>query len=205
MEKIDLRKQLKAYYFSTARQPSLVDVPPFNYLMIDGHGDPNSSPEYIEALNALYSLAYTLKFALKKGPEAVDYTIMGLEGLWWVPDMNQFSVDRKENWDWTMMILQPDFITQAHFYAAVDEIHKKKPSAALEKVRLECFNEGLSAQILHIGPYAAEGATVERLHQFIAEMGYALRGKHHEIYLGDPRRTAPEKLRTILRQPVEKI
>jgi hypothetical protein len=136
---------------------------------------------------------------------SIDYPVMALEGLWWVPDMRKFSLDNKDNWLWTMMIMQPDIVTQELFAKALAQAEQKKPAPGLAKIRLEPFHEGLSAQILHIGPYAAEKPTIEKLYAFIKEHGYALSGKHHEIYLGDPRRTAPEKLRTVIRQPVKRL
>ena len=204
MEKIDLKKDLKDLYTPSKRQPSFVEVPPFKYLMIDGHGDPNNSPEYQEAVSALYTLAYTIKFKIKKGPQAIDFIVSPLEGLWWVPDMRDFSTEDKSNWDWTMMILQPELVTSEMFTNARQEAIKKKRLIAISKIRLEIFNEGLSAQIMHVGPYAAEGPTIARLHSYISERGYKLRGKHHEIYLKDPTRTDPEKLLTIIRQPAAK-
>jgi len=202
METLDLRKMLKSYYSAPAGSPILIDIPSFNYLMIDGKGDPNTSPQYEAAVQVLYSLAYTLKFATKKSA-GVDYPVMGLEGLWWSENMLEFSTDRKDEWLWTMMILQPDLVTPAALEQAMQDVERKKPGLPLEKVRLEAFLEGKCAQVMHIGPYAAEAPTIARLHEFIFRQGLHRRGKHHEIYLGDPRRTAPEKLRTILRQPVE--
>jgi len=204
MEKIDFKKELKALYSPSKKEPSSVDVPPFKFLMIDGHGDPNNSAEYQGAISALYTLAYTIKFKVKKGPQAVDFGVNALEGLWWVPDMSLFSMEDRSSWDWTMMILQPELVTPELFSEARLEAAKKKPTAALQQIRLEIFHEGLSAQIMYVGPYADEGPIIARLHSYIAEHGYKLSGKHHEIYLKDPNRTAPDKLLTILRQPVKK-
>jgi hypothetical protein len=198
---IDLARDLKEFY-TAQREPALIHVPEFPFLMIDGHGDPNVSSEYRQAIEALYSLSYTLKFALKRGPRQLDYRVMPLEGLWWVPDMSEFSAALKSNWDWTMMIRQPQEVDRGLLTEAVSKAVAKKPLPAASLVRLEQFREGAVAQIMHIGPYAAEAPTIERLHAFIAEQGYERVGKHHEIYLGDPRRSAPEKLRTIIRQPV---
>jgi hypothetical protein len=199
--KIDLARDLKELY-TARRQPALIDVPEFPFLMIDGHGDPNVSSEYRQAIEALYSLSYTLKFALKRGPRQLDYRVMPLEGLWWVPDMSAFSVARKSDWDWTMMIRQPQEVDLALLTEAASKATARKPLPSASLVKLEHFREGAAAQIMHIGPYAAEAPTIERLHAFIAEQGYERIGKHHEIYLGDPQRSAPEKLRTIIRQPV---
>jgi hypothetical protein len=199
--KLDLITRSPELY-SAGREPALLEVPELSFLMVDGHGDPNVSPAYAEAVEALYSVAYTVKFALKKSPRQLDHRVMPLEGLWWVPDMSQFSTTSKADWDWTLMIRQLDEVDQELVTAAVQQVTGKKALPAAARLRLERFREGLAAQVLHIGPYAAEGPTIQRLHAFISEHGYGLTGKHHEIYLGDPRRAAPEKLRTILRQPV---
>jgi hypothetical protein len=196
-----MTKEFRDFY-TAGRQPRLVDIPNFSFLMVDGHGDPNVSVEYRQAVDALYSLSYTLKFALKRGPQQLDYRVMPLEGLWWMPDMSQFSIERKADWDWTMMIRQPDEVDEDLFERSLAEATRKKELPAAGLTRLEGFTEGLAAQVLHVGPYAAEGPTIERLHAFIVEHGYERVAKHHEIYLGDPRRSAPEKLRTVLRQPV---
>jgi hypothetical protein len=198
---VDLRRQFKELY--TAKEtPSLVDVPELGYLMIDGQGDPNTSPEYSSAVQALYSVAYTIRFALKRQAEPVDAPVMPLEGLWWAPDMRTFTVDDKSGWLWTMLILQSEHTTEDLVAEAKQAAARKKVLATIERVRLERFAEGRAAQVMHRGPYSAEGPTIERMHRFIADQGLALSGKHHEIYLGDPARTAPEKLRTIIRQPV---
>jgi len=178
-----------------------VRVPELAFAMIDGHGDPNTSPAYREAVEALYGVSYTLKFALKK-ELGLTYRVGPLEGLWWADDMATFSVDRKGDWLWTMMIAQPDEVTAERFESALQDVRRKKGLEALDRTRLERFDEGLAAQVLYIGPYRDEGPTIERLHGFIDDAGYRLAKKHHEIYLGDPRRSAPEKLRTIIRQPV---
>jgi len=198
---IDLRRELSALY-SAAREPAFVDVPELPFLMIDGHGDPNTAPAYAEAVQALYSVAYTIRFALKRGTHAVDAPVMPMEGLWWTPDMATFSTADKSQWDWTMMIVVPEQVTAAVVEDARVAAARKRPLASLDGVRLERFAEGRCAQVLHVGPYGAEGPTVAALHAFIEANGCALTGKHHEIYLGDPRRAAPDKLRTIVRQPV---
>lgn len=203
MDRIDYKKQLKSLYTASAKQPALVDVPSLNYLRIDGIGDPNTSRAYAEAVESLFSLAYTLKFAVKKSSTAIDYGVMPLEGLWWMDDMKQFSVTRKDEWKWTMMIMQPPLVTRALFEACSSELARKKNLAALSKVEFAAFEEGRAAQVLHIGPFTEEGPTIEKLHRFIEAQGLKLAGKHHEIYLSDTRRAAPSKWRTILRQPVE--
>ena len=198
---VDLKRELRELYSAT-RTPVLLEVPELPFLMIDGHGDPNTAPAYAEAVEALYTVAYTVRFALKRGPAAVDAPVMPLEGLWWTPDMATFSVDDKSAWDWTLMILLPPQATADAVDDARTAAARKKRLDAIGRVRCEPFAEGLAAQVLHVGPYSAERPTIEALHAFIAERGYRLSGKHHEIYLGDPRRSAPEKLRTIVRQPV---
>jgi hypothetical protein len=202
MEKIDLKKQWKQLYQPKAGAVVAVDVPSLTYLMVDGEGDPNKSQSFQDAVEALYSLSYTLKFTLKKSPRAIDYGVMPLESLWWADDPRAFYEADKSAWKWTAMILQPEFIAQAEVSAAFDEVRKKKNPAALDRVRFEKLEEGASAQVLYTGPFSAEGSVIQRMHDFIHAAGKQLRGKHHEIYLNDPRRTAPEKLKTILRQPM---
>jgi len=206
MTAIDLRKQFKHLYQPSAKQFSSVDVPSFNFLMIDGTGNPNTSQDYKDALEALYGLSYTLKFGVKLGKygtKKYDYPVMALEGLWWMDDMREFSPERKDEWKWTAMIMQPDIITTDWVELARADLIKKKNPIAAPKIRFEIYHEGLSAQILYFGPYADEGPTIQRLHDFIAQSGHQLRGKHHEIYLSDPRRTTPEKLKTVIRQPMQ--
>ena len=200
---LDLKKDLKHLYNPSTKGVVLVDVPEMQFLMIDGMGDPNTAQEYSDAVSALYSMAYTLKFLIRK-ELGIDYPVMPLEGLWWVEDMRAFSVDKKNDWLWTMMIMQPDIVTLEHFQEALKQVEQKKPYPGLSKIRLERFAEGLAAQIMHIGPYATEKPTVEKIHTFIQEQSYSLSGKHHEIYLGDPRKAAPEKLKTVVRQPCKK-
>ncbi|MBN1921881.1 MAG: GyrI-like domain-containing protein [Anaerolineae bacterium] len=202
MEKRDIKKEL-AHLYNPSKRCELVQVPPLRFLMLDGHGNPNNNPVYQETVEILYALAYTLKFAAKKSM-GLDYSVMPLEGLWWTPDMNQFSLEDKDAWDWTMMIMQPEWITVEMVQTACDDVRRKKKLSTLEQVRFEVYDEGLAAQIMYLGAYADEGPTIATLHAFIAEQGYERRGKHHEIYLGDPRRTAPEKLKTVIRQPVAK-
>jgi len=203
MGKVDLKKDLKHLYNPSAKEVSVVDVPPMNFLMIDGAGDPNVSPEYQQAMETLFSLSYALKFRVKES-KGIDYVVMPLEGLWWTDDPSQFSMTNKDIWKWTAMIMQPDYVTPELFEEVLAEIRRKKNLPALDRVRFEAYHEGLSVQIMHIGPYAAEEPTIARLHRFLRENGYDFNGKHHEIYLSDPRRTVPEKLKTVLRQPIRK-
>ena len=207
--KIDLRKELKQLYNPTAKEAVLVEVPDMNFLMVDGSGDPNTAQEYKDALNALYNVSYTLKFLIKK-EMSIDYPVMALEGLWWTNNMLEFSMDNKNILQWTSMIMQPACVTAELIMRVCEELKQKKDLPALSKLRFERFHEGLSAQIMHIGPYAAEKPAVEKpavekLHTCIQARGYEFNGKHHEIYLSDPRRAAPEKLKTVLRQPVKRV
>jgi hypothetical protein len=201
MPKIDLKKENKEFYYPSTREVSVVDAPQMKFLMIDGQGDPNTSKEYQDAMETIFPIAYKTKFASKK-EKSQDYVVMPLEGLWWVDNMKEFSLDERESWEWTVMIRQPDFITENLIKRAKEEVEKKKNPPALSKIRFESFEEGLSAQIMHIGPYGeAEAPAVGKLHEFIEKEGYKIRGKHHEIYISDMRRTKPEKLKTVIRQP----
>ncbi len=201
MSKLDLRKRLGPLYDARS-EPALVEVPAMSYLMIDGSGDPNAEG-YQQATEALFALSYALKFAIKKGG-GPDYGVLPLEGLWWVDDLAALDLQHRENWRWTSMIMQPDQVTAELVERTREEVRKKKQLPSLDRLRFETFEEGLAAQVLHIGPYADERPTIERLHRFVEDNGYELRDKHHEIYLGDPRRAAPDRLRTILRHPVRK-
>jgi hypothetical protein len=205
MSKIDFKRQLKQLYQPSAKKFSVVDVPSMQFMMLDGHGDPNSAQEYKDAVEALYGVAYKVKFMSKK-ELGKDYTVPPLEGLWWAEDMETFTIERdKSQWDWTMMIMQPEWITTDMVEEAVAIVEKQKALVALPKLRPETYDEGLSVQIMHFGSYDDEGPTIARMHhEFMPANGYEPRGKHHEIYLSDPRRVAPEKLKTVLRQPVRK-
>ena len=202
MGKVDYRRELKHLYKASSRRVETVVVAKMNFLMIDGEGDPNTSKEFKDALEALYPLSYALKFMAKKGEMATDYGVMPLEGLWWADDMSSFSVADKNGWKWTLMIMQPELITQAMVQEASERLAAKKNPASLPLLRFESFAEGRAAQIMHVGPFAEEGPTVEKIHAFIEESGSSRTGKHHEIYLSDTRRAAPEKWKTIIRQPM---
>ena len=201
MEKHDLKKELKQLYKVSAKKVAQVTVPPLKYLMVDGKGDPNNSPAYAEADEALFPVSYTAKFAVKKGAQKMDYAVMPLEGLWWADDWSAFVAGDKANWNWTMMIMQPSFVPDQNIEDAIAHVRKKKNLPALHRLRLEEFSEGECAQILHVGPFSAEGPTIEKLHEYILSHG-SLTGKHHEIYLSDVRRADPSKWKTILRQPM---
>jgi len=201
--KIDLRKEHKYLYNPSSKQIAIVDVPEMNFLMIDGTGDPNTSVAYRNAVEALFAVSYSLKFMVKKGEQAVDYTVMPLEGLWWVDDMTGFSMNDKQAWKWTSMIMQPEYVTEELLQEALKQVRKKKDLPALSGMRFESFHEGQAAQVLYFGPYSDEAPTIEGIHRFILEQGRRLRGRHHEIYLSDPRRTAAAKLKTVIRQPFD--
>lgn len=204
-EKVDLKKTLDAYQ-AERNEFRIVDVPTMQYLMIDGHGDPNTSPEYAAAVAALFPVAYALKFASKR-ELGRDYVVMPLEGLWWADDMDAFTTARdKSRWHWTMMVMTPDWIDSSMFEAVVERVAAKDAPARLKDVRLESLSEGLCVQTLHVGSFDDEAPLLARMHhEFIPATGLRMTGKHHEVYLSDPRRTAPERLRTILRQPVERV
>jgi hypothetical protein len=187
-------------YAPSAKDFGSVVVPAFSFLMIDGHGNPNTSPDYVAALQALYALSYAAKFASKAQLDR-DYAVLPLEGLWWAETPEAFIARDKDAWSWTMMIRQPVELSD-ELWATVREKAAKKELPALSSVRLVTFGEGLSVQIMHIGSYDAEAPTIARMHEWIAANGFVERGVHHELYLGDPRRAAPERLRTILRQPI---
>lgn len=201
-DKIDFKKTLNSYRAKPG-EFRIVDVPRMQYLMIDGHGDPNSSPAYAEALSALYPVAYKVKFASKRDLGR-DYVVPPLEGLWWAEDMDSFTTRRdKSQWDWSMMLMVPDWIDQEMFEAAVGQVTSKSSPARIGEVRLESLSEGRCVQTLHIGSFDDEAGVLARMHRdFIPGHGYHLSGKHHEIYFSDFRKVAPERLRTLLRQPV---
>jgi hypothetical protein len=214
MEKLDLKQDLKYLYVPSAKKVELVEVPAMNFLMADGaieaDQSPGTSPRFAEDMQALYGAAYTLKFTVKlRKQDPVDYPVMALEGLWWVED-GTFDIRKPGNWKYTVMIMQPDLVTPGLFAEALGQLRKKRgDQPAFTRLRLESYHEGLSVQTMHIGPYAAEPATVERMQAFMQENGLqdlvGLGGKHHEIYMGDPRRADPAKLKTVLRHPVKRI
>lgn len=202
MEKLDLKKSRKALFTAPRGRFVPVDVPRVSYLMVDGHGDPNTVPAYRLAVESLYATAYTIKFACKAAGR--DFVVAPLEGLWSAPDPESFTARRKHEWDWTIMIMVPDFVDEAAFLAARDKAREKRGALA-ESLRLESLEEGLCLQALHVGSYDDEGPLLATLHREIMPAGgYDFAGRHHEVYLGDPRKVAPEKLRTVIRQPVRK-
>ena len=202
MSKIDFRQQSRHLYAPSAKEFAIVDVPAMRYLMIDGRGDPNTSEAYREAIEALYPVSYTLKFASKQ-ELGRDYVVPPLEALWWAQDMSAFASRAKDQWYWTAMIMVPEWIQPAQISAAVDAVRARKNPPALALLRHEILHEGRSVQVLHIGSYDEEGPTLSRLHhEYLPKNALTFNGKHHEIYLSDPRKTPASKLKTILRQPV---
>ncbi len=209
MQTLDLRKTLKHLYNPAPHQPVIVDVPRFQFASVEGAiepgMEPGTSPSFAAALEALYGISYTLKFMSKQRAEdPIDYPVMPLEALWWI-EQGEFDIRKKDNWCWRGMILQPDHITPEMFDAALAKLRKKHDAGAgLELLRFGSFEEGAAVQIMHLGPYSEEPATLDRMRAYAEEQGYRLHNLHHEIYLGDPRRAAPEKLKTVLRHPVKR-
>jgi hypothetical protein len=201
MVKLDLRKELKQVYQSSANAVAEVEVPPFTFLMVDGQGDPNRVPAYAEAVAALFTVSYTAKFMVKKSAGGQDYAVMPLEGLWWADDLGAFQSGDRDLWRWTMMIMQPAFVPESLLREAMAAAAEKKSLPAIGRLRIETFAEGRCAQLLHVGPFSTEGPTVQRLHDWIDAHG-SRRGRHHEIYLTDVRRTDPSRWKTIIRQPM---
>jgi hypothetical protein len=203
MVKVDFKKTLKQLYNPSKKGFHIVDVPAMNFLMVDGKGDPNTSLEYQQAIEALYGISYGIKFALKS--QGYDHVIPPLEGLWWMEDMNEFSRANIARWQWTMMIMQPEWVTQDTIERVRTEIIKKKSNSYAERVKFELYYEGLAVQTLYIGAYDDEAPVIAEMHTFIKSNGYQTNGKHHEVYLSDVRKTAAEKLQTILRQSIRQI
>lgn len=207
MEKLDLRKQYKHLYQPSPKKVEVVDVPALQFTLIDGEIEPSASPgtslAFHQAMEALYGISYTLKFNSKLRKEnPIDYGVMALEALWWT-ETGVYDLTQPGGWKWTAMMMQPEHITVEMFHDSLAQLRKKKPNPALDLLRFESFTEGLAVQIMHIGPYKTEPATIAKMDAFAAENGYRMRGKHHEIYLGNPMRAAEDKLKTILRHPVE--
>lgn len=203
MKRIDLRKELKHLYNPSPKEVELVRVPEFRFLMVDGRGDPNSSTEFHNAIQMLYALSYTMKFKFRF-EKGIDYPVMALEGLWSMADNATFDQDRRNDWQWTLMILQPRIVTKSLMKKALVEVEQKKNLEAPASLRLETFKEGLSVQVMHLGPYAEETHSLRKLDEFVAAHGLEMKYKHHEIYMSDPRRAKPQNMKTILRHPVKK-
>jgi len=206
----DFKKEYKELYMPKDK-PELIDVPAMNFIMVDGGGDPNNNPEFQQATELLYGLSYTIKMSNKKGKQPdgyFEYVVPPLEGLWW-SDEGSFSFEKRDNWKWTLMIRQPEFVNEEVFKWACTELKRKKPELETEKARFEVFEEGLCVQIMHTGPYSTEPGTMKKVEAFLLEQGLkdmlSSGGKHHEIYLSDPRKAKPESMKTVLRHPVQKI
>ncbi len=201
MKKYDLKKTYP-YLYNPAPTPHIIFVPPIKFFMVDGTGNPNKSPYFDSAIQCLYKISYTLKIKIiKRDIPDIDYIVPPLEGLWYMDDMRKWSVDNKDAWKWTMMIPIPEFISQTQIKQS-QAIFSKTNLANIGKLRIENYKEGICVQVLYRGSYEEEGPTIKKMHTYAKQYGYKLRGKHHEIYLSDPRKTAPEKLKTILRQPI---
>ncbi len=207
----DFKKEYKNLYLPKDK-PVLIEVPPMTFIMVDGSGDPNNNQDYQQSIELLYALSYAIKMSHKKGKEPsgfFEYVVPPLEGLWWI-DEGEFSLTERDNWLWTSLIRQPDFVTPEVFAWACDEVKAKKPDLPVEKARLEVFEEGLCVQIMHIGPYSTEPETMKKIEAFLVEQDLQDKvptgeGKHHEIYLSDPRKAKPETMKTVLRHPVLRI
>ncbi|MFX1302623.1 MAG: GyrI-like domain-containing protein [Promethearchaeota archaeon] len=202
--KVDFKKSMKEFYNPSSQEVVMLEVPEMQFLMIDGMGSPGDSKEYLDALAALYPIAFKTKFLSKS--KGKDYVVPPLEGLWWADNMGDFTEGNRDKWKWTMMIMQPDWITQDMINEAISITKEKKPelSELLPKLRLEKYEEGKAAQIMHIGPYSEEGHTIQKVHDFIKKEGGRFDGhnkKHHEIYLSDPRKANPATMKTVIRQP----
>ena len=204
MAKTDYKKTLKDFY-TPGKNPVIIDVPEMNFLMIDGKGNPNNSEEFQNAVEALYAVSYKIKFLIKEDDAEKDYVVMPLEGLWWADDMTKFSAGKKDEWFWTVMIMQPPVVTEEVYREAYGITAKKKNPPSLPLLRYEKYFEGSSVQLMHTGPFSEEAPNIERMHKFADENGYSLRGKHHEIYLSDFRKVDPAKMKTVLRQPLSKV
>lgn len=203
MDSDDVKKQHRELYSPKAGDFAIVEVPEFAFLCVDGQGNPNTADAYRDAVEALYSVSYGVRFTAKRELERV-HVVAPLEGLWWADDLSAFTARSKDDWQWTMMIHQPDWISADMVDAAVAAAEKKKELPGLGGLRFERFAEGLCVQTLHVGSYDDEAPVIERMHGFAAAEGFALRGKHHEIYLSDPRKVEAAKLKTVLRQPVSR-
>jgi hypothetical protein len=204
-KKIDLKKELKYLFSPSAKTPEIIKVPSFKYIMVDGEGDPSNSEEFSDKVALLYGLSYTIKFMLKKDEkDPFDYVVMPLSGLWCADDISAYAEGRREEWKWTLMIMQPDRVTKDIFEEAKVKLIKKKDPKHIDDASFDIYKEGSCAQIMHIGPYKDEAPTIRTLHDFFKEKGFTFNGKHHEIYLSDPRKCDPAKMKTIIRQPIKK-
>ena len=203
IQKVDHKKVFKPFY-NPPKKPVIVDIPIMNYLKINGQGNPNDSEEFAEKTQLLYALSYAIRFAVKKSMN-IAYTVMPLEGLWWSQDMDTFVTRDKDSWEWTLMILQPEFVTAEMVEAGKAEVIRKKKLDQVSQVRFEPYDPGTVVTMMHIGSYDDEAPNIQWMHNFAHEQGFKLDGLHQEIYLSDPRKVAPEKMKTVLRQPIKKV
>ncbi|MCC7573085.1 MAG: GyrI-like domain-containing protein [Candidatus Methanofastidiosum sp.] len=206
MEKIDFKKTLKNLYLPNQKNFSIVNIPKMNFLAVAGKGNPNTSNDFQEAVEALYTVSYSIKMGLKKGniPKGYfEYVVPPLEGLWWISG-EEFKLDNKDRFEWKLMIMQPEFVNEELVKSAIELSKKNKGISSIDKLKFESYEEGLSVQILHVGTYDSEKKTIEKIKEFIKNNSLIENGLHHEIYLSDPRKTSPEKNKTVLRQPVKK-
>ena len=205
MQVIDHKKELKHLYKPSKTEVGVVEVPPMNYLMVDGSGDPGKSAEFQEAIEALYGVSYILKYAVMKSELAIDYSVMPLEGIWWTEDDGTFNREDKNRWKWTLMIMQPDYVNKKMFELSCEKLSQEKDIPGIGKLRFDSLFEGAAVQIMHIGLYSEIDHVIEKLEQYITRNGFIKNGKHHEIYLSDVRKATPDKWQTVLREPVKKI
>jgi hypothetical protein len=206
VSKVDFKKKFKEFYHPSSKEVVIVEIPEMQFLMIDGMGSPGDSEEYLNALSVLYPVTFKVKFMSKANGK--DYVVPPLEGLWWADNMDDFIKDKRDKWKWTIMIMQPVWITEDIINESINLTNEKKPelSELLPKLRLENYTEGKAAQIMHIGPYSEEGPTITKIHNFIKDQGGIFDGhqkKHHEIYLSNPRKANPVTMKTVIRQPFE--
>ncbi|HME50844.1 MAG TPA: GyrI-like domain-containing protein [Candidatus Lokiarchaeia archaeon] len=201
-KKHDFKKEFPALYNPTSKNITIVDVPEMKFFMIDGQGDPNTAQEFKDAIATLFPLSYGVKMPFKKNHPDLDYIVPPLEGLWFMEDMAAFSMASKDLWLWTLMMRVPDFVPDDEAISVIEKVMATKHPPAIDKVRFERYNEGKCMQIMYVGPFDAEPPAIQKMHEWARENGFEIAGKHHEIYLSDLRRTAPEKLRTVLRQPI---
>lgn len=204
MKKIDFKKELKEYYNPSPKKAVVVTVPEMNFITLSGKGDPNTSIDFQNGIEALFSVSYNIKFAVKKGKLQVDYGVMPPEGLWWAMDMSKFSLEDKSDWIWKIMIMQPELITQEMFDEAVPAVKKKKMLPSIDLLNMERIREGLAVQMMHVGPFSTEIETMKVMEELMEKECLIKEGKHHEIYLNDFRKVNPLKMKTILRQPVRR-
>lgn len=203
---LDFKKEYKSLFSPSAKEPEMVNVPAFKYIMVDGEGYPGTQESFGEKIAVLYGLAYTIRFALKKAvDDPLIFKVPPFSGLYCADDPEAFlDENRKHEWKWTLAMMLPDRVTDEVLEEARAELIKKKNPPYANDVYFKIYEEGLCAQIMHIGPYSEEEPTIKKLHDFFMEKGYTFNGRHNEIYIGDPRKSKPEKLKTIIRQPVKK-